>query len=178
MDSTHRSETELSADKDTRASASQVDAITLLKTDHRQVKNWFAEFQKASSGFQKSAAGPKKLELVRRICQALKIHTLIEEEIFYPAFLAASEDKDLHHEACVEHEGLKRLITEIEASSPIDDYYDARVTVLDEMVKHHVKEEEQPGGMFAEARRSGLDLKVLGEKLQARKQELKTLAAE
>ncbi len=150
-----------------------IDAIALLKGEHRQVKNWFIEFQKASSGFQKASSGPKRLELVRKICHALRVHTIIEEEIFYPAFLAASEDKDLHHEAIIEHEGAKRLIAEIEILDPADEYYDARVTVLDEMIKHHVKEEEQPGGMFAEARRCGLDLKDLGARMQARKLTLK-----
>ncbi len=156
-----------------RSSAQAIDAVALLKGDHRQIKNWFIEFQKASSGFQKASSGPRRLELVRKICQTLRVHTIIEEEIFYPAFLAASEDKDLHHEAIIEHEGAKRLIAEIETLSPADEYYDARVTVLDEMIKHHVKEEEQPGGMFAEARKCGLDLKVLGARMQARKLELK-----
>jgi len=147
------------------------DVIALLKADHRLVEEWFEEFDKARTD-------DRKQDLATRICNALKVHTTIEEEIFYPAFLAATDDTDLHHEAEVEHNGAKKLIAEIEASSPADDYFKAKVTVLSEMIKHHVKEEEQPGGMFAEARRSGLDLKVLGEKLQARKQELKTLAAE
>jgi len=74
------------------------------------------------------------------------VHTEIEEEIFYPAFLEATEDKDTHHEAEVEHGGAKKLIAEIESSGPKDDYYDAKVKVLSEMIKHHVKEEEQRGG--------------------------------
>ena len=100
------------------------------------------------------------------------MHTAIEEEIFYPAFLEATEDKDLHHEAQIEHDGAKKLIAEIEASGPDDEYYDAKVKVLSEMIKHHVKEEEQPGGMFAEARKSDMDLDVLGEQMAARKGEL------
>jgi len=141
------------------------DAIALLKADHRQVEKWFAEFEKARSG-------SRKQELAQSICAALKVHTTIEEEIFYPAFLEATEDKDMHHEAEVEHDGAKKLIAEIEQAGPDDDYFDARVTVLSEMIKHHVKEEEQPGGMFAEARKSDMDLQVLGEQLAARKQEL------
>jgi hypothetical protein len=78
----------------------------------------------------------------------------------------------MHHEAVVEHAGAKRLIAEIEASSPTDDYFDAKVKVLSEMIKHHVKEEEQPGGMFAEARKSGMDLRELGQELKARKTQL------
>ena len=80
--------------------------------------------------------------------------------------------RSLHHEAEIEHDGAKKLIAEIEASGPEDDYYDARVKVLSEMIKHHVKEEEQPGGMFAEARKSDMDLVMLGEEMAARKAEL------
>jgi hemerythrin HHE cation binding domain-containing protein len=141
------------------------DAISLLKADHREVEGWFADFEKAYSGAKKSG-------LARKICEALRIHTTIEEEIFYPAFLEATEDKDTHHEAEVEHEGAKKLIAEIESSDPSDDYYDAKVTVLSEMIKHHVKEEEQSGGMFAKAKKSDLDLEVLGEQLAERKAEL------
>ncbi len=104
------------------------------------------------------------------------MHTKIEEEIFYPAFLEATEDKDIHHEAVVEHDGAKKLIAQIEASGPDDDYYDAKVKVLSEMIKHHVKEEEQRGGMFAEAKQSDLDLVALGERLAARKAALMAAA--
>jgi hypothetical protein len=138
------------------------DAISLLKSDHRQVAQWFKEFEHArSSG--------RKLQLAANICRALRVHTTIEEEIFYPAFLAATRDKDMHHEAVVEHSGAKKLIAEIEQSGPEKDYYDSKVHVLSEMIKHHVKEEEQPGGMFAEARKSNMDLKEIGERLSDRK---------
>jgi len=100
------------------------------------------------------------------------VHTTIEEEIFYPAFLAATEDEDKHHEAEVEHAGAKKLIAEIEGMSPDDDYFAAKVKVLSEMIRHHVKEEEKPGGMFAEARKSDMDLDHLGERLKMRKAEL------
>lgn len=141
------------------------DAISLLKADHRQVEEWFSQFAKTT-------ARSKKQQLASNICEALKVHTRIEEEIFYPAFLEATEDKDLHHEAVVEHDGAKKLIAEIEKMSAVDDYFDAKVTVLSEMIKHHVKEEEQPGGMFAEAKQSHMDLMSLGEQLLARKKEL------
>jgi len=141
------------------------DAVALLKADHRQVEQWFEEFESARS------AG-KKQQLATNICNALKVHTEIEEEIFYPAFLKATKDEDMHHEAIVEHEGAKKLIAEIEASSPDDEYFDAKVTVLSEMIKHHVKEEEQPSGMFAEAKKSKMDLEELGRELAARKSEL------
>jgi hemerythrin superfamily protein len=143
----------------------QMDAVALLKADHRQVEEWFEQFGKSRSS-------AKKQQLAANICSALTIHTQIEEEIFYPAFLEATEDKDMHHEAMVEHEGAKRLIAELQGMKPEDDYFDARVTVLSEMIKHHVKEEEQAGGMFAEAKKAKMDLKALGEQLSAKKMEL------
>ena len=138
------------------------DAIALLKADHRLVEEWFEQFEKARTD-------GRKLELATDICEALKVHTTIEEEIFYPAFLEATKDKDLHHEAQIEHDAAKKLIAEIEASSPDDEYYDSKVKVLSEMIKHHVKEEEQPGGMFAEAKKSDMDLDALGEQMAQRK---------
>jgi hemerythrin superfamily protein len=150
-----------------RRSETGQDAIALLKADHRQVADWFEQFEKARTD-------DRKLALATDICNALTVHTTIEEEIFYPAFLEATEDKDLHHEAEIEHDAAKKLIAEIEASGPDDDYYDAKVKVLSEMIKHHVKEEEQPGGMFAEARKSDMDLDALGEQMAARKAELES----
>jgi hemerythrin superfamily protein len=149
-----------------RAAATQPkDAIALLKADHRQVEEWFAEFEKSRSE-------QKKADLAQRICDALTVHTTIEEEIFYPAFLEATGEEDIHHEAEVEHAGAKNLIAQIEASGPEDDHFDARVTVLSEMIKHHVKEEEQRDGMFAKAKASDMDLVTLGQQLQQRKTEL------
>ena len=145
------------------------DAVALLKADHREVEGWFEEFEKSRSG-------RKRLELAQKICTALKVHTTIEEEIFYPAFLEATGDKDMHHEAEVEHDGAKKLIGEIESSSPDDDYYAAKMKVLAEMIKHHVKEEEQRAGMFAEARQSNMDLRALGQQMKARKDQLKGAA--
>jgi hemerythrin superfamily protein len=143
------------------------DATTVLKADHRQVETWFSEFEKSKSA-------SRKQQLAARICEALIVHTTIEEEIFYPAFLEATADKEIHHEAVVEHNGAKKLIEQIQGMSAEDDYFDAKVAVLSEMIKHHVKEEEKPGGMFAEAKKSGMDLGALGDQLRARKQELQS----
>ena len=151
----------------TRKKNTSQDAISLLKADHRQVEAWFSEYDGARSS-------SRKQQLVSRICEALTVHTMIEEEIFYPAFLRATEDKDTHHEAVVEHAGAKKLIAEIQGMSIEDDYLDAKVTVLSEMIKHHVKEEEKPGGMFAEAKKSDMDLAALGEQLLARKREIQS----
>ncbi len=141
------------------------DAISLLKADHREVERLFGEFESARSR-------DRQRELAERICEALKVHTEIEEEIFYPAFLEATDDTDVHHEAEIEHAGAKHLISEIEATGPRDDHFEARVTVLREMIRHHVKEEEQRGGMFSEAQKSDMDLQELGRQLHERKLEL------
>ncbi len=148
-----------------KTTASATDAISLLKSDHRQVEAWFSEFEKANGS-------TKKQRLAATICEALTVHALIEEEIFYPAFLEATGDTDMHHEAVVEHSGAKKLIAEIQDTPPGDEYLDAKVTVLAEMIKHHVKEEEQPGGMFSEAKKAGMDLESLGRRLLGRKKEL------
>jgi hemerythrin superfamily protein len=153
------------AKKRTSAKKASSDAVSLLKADHRQVEQWFEAFEKTRSD-------TRKLDLATKICDALTVHTQIEEEIFYPAFLEATQDKDMHHEAEVEHGGAKDLIAQVRSSGPDDDYYDAKVHVLSEMIKHHVKEEEQPGGMFAEAKKSDMDLITLGGELRARKREL------
>lgn len=150
-----------------RGSQARNDAITLLKADHRQVEELFQQFEKARSD-------DRKRDLATRVCDALRVHAQIEEEIFYPAFYEATGDDEIHHEAIVEHDGAKKLIAEIESSGPDDEYYDARVTVLSEMIKHHVKEEEQRDGMFAKARSSGMDLLTLGERLAERKAEIES----
>jgi hemerythrin superfamily protein len=154
----------------TSGRGASIDAVSVLKADHRQVEKWFKEFERARST-------DKKQELATQICGALRVHTAIEEEIFYPAFISATKDKDLHHEAIIEHAGAKNLIGQIEESSPSDDYFDSKVSVLSEMIKHHVKEEEQPGGMFAEAKASKMDLDALGGELLKRKEKLSGEAA-
>jgi len=168
MVQSRRSKSTRTSPTSNRAKASRggkINAIDLLKADHRQVEQWFSQFEHARSE-------AKKLELAQNICKALKVHTRIEEEIFYPAFLNATSDKDTHHEAEIEHAGAKNLIAQIEASTPDDEYYDSMVKVLSEMIKHHVKEEEQRGGMFATAKQSDMDLYALGEQLKARKEAL------
>jgi hemerythrin superfamily protein len=141
-------------------------AIALLKADHREVEALFRAFKKSKSESEKQA-------LAKQICDALKVHTRIEEEVFYPAYLEATGDEELRNEAVVEHQAAKKLIEEIESSVAGDPLFDARITVLAEMIKHHVKEEESLlGGMFPKARAAGMDLRALGILLEARKQEL------
>jgi len=141
------------------------DAIALLKEDHRKVEGLFEEFEKARKADRKSA-------LTREICMELTIHTMIEEEIFYPACNEAVKDDTLS-EAYVEHDGAKVLIAEIEASKPDDEFYGAKVKVLSEQIKHHVHEEEMRSeGLFTQARAAGLDMMDLAERMESRKKQL------
>jgi hypothetical protein len=145
--------------------ADKPDAIALLKADHRTVEDLFAKFEKASGD------GAKE-KIAKQICLELTVHTMLEEEIFYPACEGKVEEDDLK-EAYVEHDGAKVLMAEIEAGGPDDEYYDAKVKVLSEEIEHHVKEEEKPGeGLFAQARKAGLDMEALGQQMAARKAEL------
>jgi hypothetical protein len=143
----------------------QQDAIALLKEDHRTVAELFAKFQKEN--------GDRKQKLAQQICLELSVHATIEEEIFYPA-CEGKVDEDLLKEAYVEHDGAKVLIAEIEANSEAsDDFFDAKVKVLQEQIEHHVEEEEKRmEGLFSQARQAGLDMEALGAKLAERKAEL------
>jgi hemerythrin-like domain-containing protein len=142
------------------------DAIALLKQDHANVTAMFEQFEKAGKN-----ATAKKQKLARTICTELRIHTQIEEEIFYPAvFAVLPKEKDLLDEAKVEHDGAKQLIAQIETMLPGDDLYDAKVTVLSEYIKHHVKEEHTE--MFPKVKKTKLDLRELGMRLAFRKNEL------
>lgn len=141
------------------------DAIALLKADHRKVEDLFEQYEKARGDGRKRA-------LADEICNELKIHTTIEEEIFYPAFRGKIEDDTLN-EAYVEHDGAKVLINDIMASSPAEDFFDAKVKVLSEEITHHVHEEEMPSeGMFAQCRKAPVDLVALRNAMLARKQDL------
>ncbi len=145
--------------------AAQADAIALLKADHRKVEELFEKFE-STKGIQ------KKRSLAKQICTELTVHSIIEEEIFYPACKGKIDDA-LLKEAYVEHDGAKVLIAEIEAGQPDEDFYDAKVEVLSEQIEHHVEEEERRSdGIFAQARAAGLDMAALGARLEARKKEL------
>lgn len=139
------------------------DAIALLMADHKKVKKLFAEFDKLKD----DGGDDEKAAIVEQICNELKVHTKIEEEIFYPAVRKAIEDSDLMDEALVEHAGAKQLIAQLEEASPEDDLYDAKVTVLGEQIEHHVKEEE--GEMFPKAKKAKVDTVALGETMMRRK---------
>jgi len=144
----------------------KMDAVALLKADHRKVEELFDQFEKAKSSSAKQA-------LAEKICTELSVHTAIEEEIFYPACTGKVEDESVLQEAYVEHDGAKVIISELLSASPDDEFYDAKVKVLSEQIKHHVKEEEMRSeGLFAQARDAGLDMEDLGDRMMVRKQEL------
>ena len=143
--------------------AKSVEATALLRSDHKAVDLLFAEFEKTRSAAKKKA-------LVAKICVELTVHAAIEEEIFYPAVQAALKDKKLVPEATVEHASLKELISQIKDAEPDAALYDAKVTVLAEYVKHHVKEEQNE--MFPKVKKTKLNLHKLGAQLAARKSEL------
>jgi hemerythrin superfamily protein len=141
-------------------------AIDLLKDDHEKVKKAFKEFEKMDRSDTETCR-----QLVRSVCEDLRVHTTLEEEIFYPAVREAIDDEDIMNEASVEHETAKTLIEQLENMEPDDPNYHATFTVLGEYVLHHVKEEE--GEMFPQAKKAeGLDLEALGEQMRARKEEL------
>lgn len=144
------------------------DAIALLKADHQAVSQMFAEYEETRSS-------AKKKVLIAEICTALTVHAQIEEEIFYPAVKAALKDKLLVPEATVEHAGVKDLIEQILGIEPGGEMYEAKVKVLSEYVKHHVKEEHSE--MFPKAKASSIDMVALGAQMAARKEDLLAQAA-
>ena len=147
------------------AQSEKPDAVALLKKDHDEVQQLFKDFEKASGDGRKE-------KLARQICRELTIHAMIEEEIFYPACDGKVEE-DLLKEGYVEHDAAKLMIAEIEAGAPSDEFYDAKMKVLCEEIHHHSEEEEKRmEGLFAQARKAGLDMDSLGEQLARRKAEL------
>ncbi len=141
------------------------DAIALLKADHREVEALFAKFEKASDS-------ERKWEIAQQVCNELKIHTILEEEIFYPACEGVVEE-DLYNEAFVEHDGAKVLINDIMETGGQGEFFEAKIKVLSEEIEHHVKEEERPGeGFFAQARGGDIDMVALRDQMLTRKEEL------
>jgi hemerythrin superfamily protein len=140
-----------------------MDAIKLLKQDHRDVEGLFDSFEKARGD-------DRKQKIATQICQMLKVHAQVEEEMFYRTAKEEIEESELIDEAQVEHNSAKQLIAEIEAGSAGDELWEAKVKVLGEYIKHHVKEEE--GEIFPQVKDTDLDLMELGASMAARKEEL------
>ena len=139
------------------------DAIALLRADHKLVSELFDEYEKSRST-------SKKQQLVAKICTELTVHAQVEEEIFYPAVKAALKDKELISEATVEHATVKDLIAQVEGVEPDGEMFDAKIKVLSEYIKHHVKEEQNE--MFPKAKGTSLDMAELGAQMAKRKAEL------
>ena len=140
-------------------------AIEMLEADHRKVEQMFDQYED-----EKESGEDTKRQLAERICMELKVHTQIEEELFYPWVRENAEESDLVEEAQVEHQSAKDLIAQIEGASEIDETFDAKVKVLGEYVKHHVQEEENE--MFPQVQSMQEELDELGQEMTARKVEL------
>ncbi|HEX3524486.1 MAG TPA: hemerythrin domain-containing protein [Stellaceae bacterium] len=140
-------------------------AFDVLEQDHREVEEWFDEYDEL-----KDSDEDRKAELAEKICLALKVHAQMEEEIFYPRAREATKDNDLIDEAIVEHATVKNLIAEIEEMDVGEELFDAKVRVLGEMVKRHIREEEEE--LFPELQSAKMDLDAVGKELAERKEEL------
>jgi hemerythrin superfamily protein len=145
------------------ASANSQDATAMLRADHKVVSQLFAQYDKTRSAVRKK-------DIATKICNELSVHAEIEEDIFYPAVQQALKDKELVPEATVEHATLKDLIAQVKDVEPDGEMFNARIKVLSEYVKHHVKEEQNE--MFPKARGTDLDMKALGARMAQRKAEL------
>lgn len=141
-----------------------VNAMDLLEQDHREVEEMLDEYDELGEG------SDRKAELAEKICLALKVHAQIEEEIFYPQAREATKDNNLLDEAIVEHATVKNLIGEIEEMDVGEELYDAKIRVLGEMVKRHIREEEEE--LFPELQSAKMDLNAVGKELAERKEEL------
>ena len=137
-------------------------AIAILKQDHATVKELFAEFDRTETLAAKD-------DLISQAVTALKLHAIVEEEIFYPAVRAHVGSK-LMNEADEEHHVAKVLIAELDTAGKKNDHRDAKFTVLEESVRHHIKEEEHE--MFPKAKEMDLDFEALGQQMLDRKKAL------
>jgi hemerythrin superfamily protein len=148
-------------------SEGEIDAVDLLKKDHDDVDALFKDYQSLADGDGDSG---DRRALSTQICGMLAVHAMIEEEIFYPAARKAGVDADLLDEAAIEHGSAKELISQIGAAGATEPLYDARVKVLGEYIRHHVKEEE--GELFPACRKSDMDMAEIGGRLLKRKDQL------
>jgi hemerythrin-like domain-containing protein len=150
-----------------RTQTAAMDPIALLTADHRNVQKLFKEFTQTDKNDVRSLS-----RIAKQAINELKVHTTLEEEVFYPAVRKALDDDDIVSEAEIEHRTAKALIEGLEKTSPDNHYYRAMFTVLSEYVKHHIEEEEKE--MFPQARKSGLDMALVAEQLRKRRGELQT----
>jgi iron-sulfur cluster repair protein YtfE (RIC family) len=139
-----------------------VKATDLLKKQHKEVKGLFKKVEKTEDARERK-------QLLEEITQALEMHTRIEEEIFYPAVrgLETKKAEEMVAEAFEEHHVVKLVLKDLPNVDPEDERFEAKMTVLSELVEHHADEEEKE--MFKTAQRLGNDeLEDLGEQMEAR----------
>lgn len=139
------------------------DVLQMLRDDHEKVKSLFQEFEEAEDSKTKQSICEETL-------LELKVHAQLEEEVFYPAVRAEIEEEDIMDEAVEEHHVAKMLISELEEMDAEDDQFEAKFTVLGEVIDHHVQEEE--GEMFAKVEDMDLDFESLAQEMTQRKEEL------
>ena len=146
-----------------------MNAIDLLKSQHREVEELFAEFEKARQASKKAA-------LAQTICDKLAVHASIEEQHFYPA-VKNKKTEDILLESLEEHLAAKRLIKDLLDLSPSDETFEAKVTVLKEEIEHHVKEEEHE--LFPKVKKilASEDLEELARIMTATQEELEAAKA-
>lgn len=154
-----------------KTAAPDVNALDLLKSDHRAIEQLFDSFHQLMKSRANRSTQRQKNELVGNICRELTLHADIEEQIFYPAARKAIRNDELMDEALVEHRTVRALVDQLSAMRAGDALYDANVIVLAEYVRHHVHEEERT--LFAQVRRTPIDLAALGQRLRERKEELR-----
>jgi hemerythrin superfamily protein len=145
-----------------------MDAIKMLKDDHKKVKALFRDYEAAGDSAYKANG-----RIANEVFSELEVHTMLEEEIFYPAVKkrADEEGQDLIDEGIEEHHVVKILIEELKELTPDDDAFDAKFKVLTENVEHHIEEEE--GEMLPDAKKKlGEEIESLGDEMDARRQEL------
>ena len=144
-----------------------MDAIGLLKQDHRKVKKLLAELESTTERAVKT-----REELFTKVKQELVVHEAIEEEIFYPALKEHPKTKEIALEGYEEHHVVDTVMAEIEGVAYDDEKWGAKFTVMKENLEHHIEEEE--GEMFKQARQvfDQDELAQLGESMKARKEDL------
>lgn len=169
----HRKHQPASHARKSASAAKKHDVLSILSEDHKRVLNLFQQFEKLRT--HKNSEDKKK-ELVTQICVEITVHAKVEEELFYPVAREAVKDREITDEAYVEHAGAKELIKQLQSMRPGDEFYDAKVMVLEEYISHHIKEEE--GKIFPAMKKSKADLDAMGEQIIQRKEELKSDAGE
>ena len=138
------------------------DAISLLEADHLRVEELFREYKAIGTGGDPAA----KLQMAQVICAELTLHTMVEEEIFYPAFASATGDDQIVEHALKEHQEVKDLIAKV----PDADNLDGAMEAIRQHVQHHVDDERK--GMFPKAKACGMELATLGGRIQSRRAEV------